>query len=290
MPDAMRQEWLFDNFLWCLIPVLLLSGLAVPTSARAEIYNGAPLLNAPYLLPHRSVKMRELWPPAPDPVPDFGVIDEAYVRAFVAALPNDRTYEFDLEGVPEVRADNLHLWWYDANRSTAITLRQDMMYIISNERPDLDVGIWGIPDHKGVRDVIRQPTTAWRARSLGMRQYDYRGVMAFVDTAYVDAYWSWGPTDFEMMDEWKALVRTKVALAQAFFRKLPAVYVWHRGYDIEAPATVHPDIFAEMLAFLSHHCVDIVFWAEQRDDDFPVWVQQQLFAESSKPPCPDYAR
>ena len=259
--------------------------LCFSTPAIAEIFNGAPLLDAQYLSPHREIKMRELWPPAPDPVPDFSVIDESWVRTFVAALPNDRTYEFDLEGSSEVRSDNLHVWNYDIDRSAAITLRQNMMYIINNERPDLNIGVWGIPDNNSVREAIKDPTSFWRASNLGVRQVDYRGVMAFTDTAYVDAYWSWGPNEFDKLDEWKALVRMKIALSQVFFKQLPVVYVTHRGTKIDAPATVHPSIFTEMLDFVLHQCVDMVFWASQFDNDIPTWVQWELWRRANQPEC-----
>ena len=120
--------------------------LHIHSVSAATIYNGAPNLDLPGLLPHREVKMVEMWP-TPGNETDYGKIDEAHVRALVADLPNDRTYEFDLEGNPRRPDLNLHLWTYDVSPETAVSLRKKMMGIIRDERPDLDIGIWGIPHH-----------------------------------------------------------------------------------------------------------------------------------------------
>jgi hypothetical protein len=255
------------------VAVLLLCVAAFQQAAAARIYNGAPLLEHPSLLPHREVKMNELWP-TPGDATDYGIIDEAFVRRFVAALPDDRTYEFDLEGNPAREDLNLHLWHYDTNPETAVALRVRMMSIIDDERPDLDIGIWGIPHH--VHTVQRDYRNKAKALAMIQREIEYQEVTRYSDTIYVSAYWRHrNPADFAKLAEWKKEVRLKVILAETFHGQKPRVYIWHRGYRL-GQRFLDPAIFAEMLRFLDEEGLDIVFWASYKDPVFPEWVVQAL--------------
>ncbi len=223
--------------------------------------------------------MNELWATEPEQT-DFGVIDEAHVRSFVAALPNDRTYEFDLEGNPARPDLNLHLWHYDASPETAVALREEIMAIIDDERPDLNIGIWGIPHH--VHVVQREYRNKAKALAMIQREIEYQEVTKYSDTIYVSAYWRHRkPDDFAKLKQWKKEVRLKVILAETFHGQKPRVYIWHRGYVLR-DQFLDPAIFNEMLRFLDQEGLDIIFWAKQRDTEFPDWLVQALESYAEK--------
>jgi len=269
----------------------LLLALAFP--AQAEIYNGTTIqgggwnLTAPYLKPHREIKMRELWDSATaDNLVDYSTIDTAWVTSFVAALPNTMTYEFDLEGTAtpnQGRED----WWYDGSPATSVILRRNMMQTIRDANPNINIGIYGIPDYKGVRESRKAPGDAAAAQSMAGRMANYKLVTDIVDTLYVTAYWNEGPNDIDKLPEWRAEVDMRIALARLYTGKLPRVYVWHRGFNIVAPDEVAPEIFYEMLSYLSRKCVDIVFWAESGDAEFEDWVKFALERHATAGICID---
>jgi hypothetical protein len=253
---------------------LLLVMLSAAGAAQAfDIYNGAPGLDLPVLKKHRSVKMRALWPAEPAE-PDFGVIDADHVESFVAQLPPDRTYEFDLEGNP-ARADlGLDLWHYEASPATAVALREEMMGIIRAARPDLNIGIWSIPDH--VHQLQNNPSDRALALAIVQREVQYRRVTRFSDTIYIHAYWRAAePDDFDALTQWKKEVRLKVNLAESFHGQTPRVYIWHRGFKL-LDNTLSPELFEAMLRFLRDEGLDAVFWAQQSDRYFPDWLKALL--------------
>jgi len=240
----------------------------------------------PVLLPHREVKMAELWP-TPGEETDYGIIDEAHVRSLVAAFPNDRTYEFDLEGNRNREDLNLHLWHYDTSPATSVSLRKRMMSIIADERPDLDIGIWSIPNH--VHTVQRDYRNKAKALAMIQREIEYQEVTKYSDTIYISAYWRHrNPADFRKLELWKKEVRLKVVLAETFHGQTPRVYIWHRGYQLVDEGNhrdgdfVDPAIFNEMLRFLDQEGLDIIFWAGLNDDYFPHWVVQALEGYADK--------
>jgi hypothetical protein len=244
------------------------SALASPATA-ARIFNGAKNLDMPELLPHRSVNMRALWPGDGEQV-DFGEIDEAHVRQFVASLPNDRTYEFDLEGNPAREDLNLHLWYYETRPDTSVALRERMMSIVANERPDLDAGIWSIPDNTHV--LQRQPGNRALALAIVQREIAYQAVTRYSDTIYISGYWRYrNPADLSQLDQWKKEIRLKVNLAETFHGQRPRVYIWHRGYLLR-DKTLSPELFRAMLEFLRQEELDAIFWAQQSDRYFPDWL------------------
>ncbi len=253
--------------------IVLLALLAGGNTHAIDIYNGAPGLDLPALKKHRSVKMRALWPADP-PEPDFGQIDVGHVEAFVAALPDDRTYEFDLEGNPD-RADlNLHLWHYETSPATAVALREEMMSIVRAARPDLDIGIWSIPDH--VHQLQRDPDNKALALEIVQRELEYQRVTRFSDTIYIHAYWRpAAPDDLAALVQWKKEIRLKVNLAQSFHGQTPRVYIWHRGFRTRNN-TLSPELFEAMLEFLRDEGLDVVFWAGQSDRYFPDWLRALL--------------
>ena len=252
----------------------MLSALLAPGLAQAfDIYNGAPGLDMPALEKHRSVKMRALWPTDPAE-PDFGQIDVGHVQNFVAALPADRTYEFDLEGNP-ARADlGLDLWHYETSPATAVALREEMMGVIRAARPDLDIGIWSIPDH--VHQLQRDPSDRALALAIVQREIQYQRVTRFRDTIYIHAYWRAAETDnLDALTQWKKEVRLKVNLAESFHGQMPRVYIWHRGFKV-LDNTLSPELFEAMLGFLRDEGLDVVFWAQQSDRYFPDWLKALL--------------
>jgi hypothetical protein len=249
--------------------MVLAALLAGGNSQAFDIYNGAPGLDMPALKKHRSVKMRELWPADPGE-PDFGQIKVAHVQAFVAELPDDRTYEFDLEGNPD-RADlNLDRWHYETSPASAVALREEMMSVIRAARPDLDIGIWSIPDH--VHQLQRDPDDRALASAIIQREVDYQRVTRFSDTIYIHAYWrAAAPDDLDALAQWKKEIRLKVNLAESFHGRQPRVYIWHRGFRV-LNNTLSPELFEAMLIFLRDEGLDAVFWAQQSDRYFPDWL------------------
>jgi hypothetical protein len=264
-----------------LIALVFFSLGAAPLDA-ANIYNGAPRLDLPELLPHREVKMDELWS-TPGNKTNYGIIDEAHVRQLVAALPNDRTYEFDLEGNSAREDLNLHLWDYDTSPETAVQLRQQIMSIIDSERPDLNIGIWGIPHY--VHVAQREPENLAMALGLIEREIAYQEVTKFSDTIYISAYWRHrSPRDVSKLQQWKKEVLLKVNLAETFHGQKPRVYIWHRGYYLQPNDLLDPVIFEEMLKFLHEEGLDTIFWAGQRDTYFPEWLVDLLRHYQQKEP------
>ena len=247
--------------------------LTVCPATAARIYNGAPKLEHPDLLPHRVVKMDELWA-TENKDTDFGVIDEAHVRGFVADLPADRGYEFDLEGNPARPDLNLHLWYYDERPENAVALRQQIMSIIDDARPDLDIGIWSIPHD--VHIVQREYKNKAKALAMVHREIEFQKVTKYSDTIYISAYWRhYSLGTAANFEQWKKEVRLKVILAETFHGQKPQVYVWHRGYRLRR-GLLDPAVFDAMLKFLDEEGLGIVFWAGQRDAEFPDWVVDSL--------------
>jgi hypothetical protein len=260
------------------------------TPAWAAVYNGAPGLTAPYLTSHTSVKMRDLWPASPSE-PDYSVIDQTHVETYVAALPGGVTYEFDLEGSVNDVANNRIQWLYRTNPTTAVSLRATMMGYIRAERPALDIGIYGIPDHGMVRDSLKDPGNVGKAEDMIQSMVEYKPMIDTLDTVYITAYWRWLGDESQYMSEWKTEQRTLIAMSELYYGKKPVAYVWHRGYLLELGADdeglLDPAIFYEMLSFFARNCVDMVFWAQQADTEFPDWVKRALERHNEATLCYD---
>jgi len=247
--------------------------------AKVDIYNGAPNFELKKLLPHRSVKMRELWPGDSTNV-DYGVIDGDHVQSFVASLPNDRSYEFDCEGNASRPDLNLHLWDYKVNPEDAVRLREEMSYHIWRGQMDLDRGFWSIPSGEWLRISAKTPDSIAAAMAVMKTYFDYQQLASWQTTLYQSVYWRYEAHDFSKIPEWKTEVRAKIALTEMYCGKTPRLYVWHRGYKFgtndATPDFVDSEIFSEMIEFISDQDVDMVFWSEQADTEFPPWVDRTL--------------
>jgi hypothetical protein len=246
---------------------------------KVRIYNGAPNFELKKLKPHRSVKMRELWPGDTVNV-DYGVIDGDHVQSFVASLPNDRTYEFDCEGNAARPDLNLHLWDYQTHPEDAVRLREEMSYHIWMGQSGLDRGFWSIPSGEWLRISAKNPSDQYAALAAMQTQLDYQQLASWQTTLYQTAYWRYGAHDFDKIPEWKTEVRTKIGLTETYCGKTPRMYIWHRGYKFGTndanPDFLDSDIFNQMVGFISDQGVEMVFWSEQADTEFPPWVERTL--------------
>lgn len=247
---------------------------------RVNIYNGTSdqlgghRLALEGLPLHREVKMDELWPV--NPVTDYSVIDETHVRSFVSGLSTSQTYEFDLESDGTITSNNLDDWHYDSEPVSAVSLRETMMGIITSERPDLDIGIWSIPD-EATRKCVANPTDRAWAATVADRLIDYRGVIALCDTVYISAYWNWADeTDTTKLEEWRAEVTMKVGLSMAYYGERPKVYLWHRGYLLDSSTEVTPEIFEAMLEHCADLGVDVIFWSSKTETSFSTGITDLL--------------
>ena len=244
---------------------------------RTTIYNGAPGLQLEGLKLHREVKMSELWG-AGSQTTDYGLLDHAHIRQFVEKLPNDRTYEFDLEGDPTRSDINRHLWDFRSNPKTAIDLRMEFLWLVNTTRSDLDIGLWDSVDHPTVREAMKNPLDRDKARQLGEAQAAFSSLSKWQDSTYISMYWRFGPGEptEEQVKEWLQELDLKVALAQVFHWRVPKVYLWHRGYNMADDQMLDPDLFDMMVSVVAGAKLPIVFWAKQADRDFPKSVQRTL--------------
>jgi len=193
--------------------------------------------------------------------------NENHLRVTIDALP-DQPALLNCEPLDSYGRMGMN-WWTDPDRAT--TTRWQLVTAIRRMRPSLEFGLYSLPEPN------------WRLAAdpgaNGMATHnqavDYMPIADQIPRLFVGAYWWWDENE-NYWNDWVKYTRAKISQAEMYYRKVPTVCIWHRSRNGYVPRNV----MTRMVDWLAAQDLDICFWANKRDEDFPLWLKYLLWSRA----------